>query len=49
MHGGALGSGPPRGNHNALTHGLYTPKAIAERQQIQDLLRQSRVLLKQMK
>ena len=49
MHGGAAGSGAPRGNQNALRHGLYTRKAIEERQQVQDLLRQSRILLKRMK
>jgi hypothetical protein len=31
MHGGALGSGAPRGNKNALKHGRYTREAIAER------------------
>ena len=31
-------SGPPRGNQNALKYGLYTRKAIEERQQVQDLL-----------
>ena len=49
MHGGAAGSGAPRGNQNALRHGLYTRKAIEERQQVPDLLRQSRILLKRMK
>jgi uncharacterized protein YjcR len=49
MHGGAPGSGAPRGNKNALKHGLYTPEAIAERRQIQDLLRQSRKLLSEIK
>jgi glucans biosynthesis protein len=49
MHGGAAGSGARRGNQNALKYGLYTRKAIAERQQVQDLLRQSRIQLKQMK
>jgi hypothetical protein len=49
MHGGAAGSGPPRGNQNARRHGLYTREAIEERQQVQDLLRQSRIQLKQMK
>ena len=28
MHGGALGSGAPRGNRNALKHGRYTREAI---------------------
>jgi hypothetical protein len=49
MHGGAPGSGAPRGNKNAFKHGLYTHEAITERQQIQDLLRQSRKLLADMK
>jgi hypothetical protein len=49
MHGGAAGSGAPRGNQNALKYGLYTHKAIEERQQVQDLLRQSRIQLKRMK
>jgi hypothetical protein len=45
MHGGAPGSGAPRGNKNALKHGLYTRKAIAQRRQLRDLLRKSRMLL----
>jgi uncharacterized protein YjcR len=49
MHGGAPGSGAPRGNQNAFKHGLYSREAIAERRQIQDLLRQSRKLLSDMK
>lgn len=31
MHGGAPGSGAPRGNKNALKTGYYTKEAIAER------------------
>jgi hypothetical protein len=42
MHGGAPGTGAPRGNTNALKHGLYTRKAIEERRRLQELLRQSR-------
>ena len=49
MHGGAPGSGAPRGNQNALKHGVYTRKALEERRAVQDLLRQSRVLLNRMK
>ena len=49
MHGGAAGSGPPRGNRNALRHGLYTREAIEERQEVRDLLRQSRTLSTRMK
>jgi len=45
MHGGAPGSGAPRGNKNALKHGRYTREAIEERQQLRALLRQSRSLI----
>jgi glucans biosynthesis protein len=31
MHGGAPGSGAPKGNQNALKLGRYTRKAIARR------------------
>jgi glucans biosynthesis protein len=49
MHGGAPGSGAPRGNRNALKHGNYTREAIAERQELKDLVRESRKLLQQFK
>ena len=45
MHGGAPGSGAPRGNNNALKHGLYTREAIENRQQLRAMLRQSRMLI----
>jgi len=45
MHGGAPGSGDPRGNKNAIKHGLYTREAIAQRRQLAELMRQSRKLL----
>jgi uncharacterized protein YjcR len=45
MHGGAPGSGAPRGNKNALKHGLYTREAIEERRQLRTLMRQSRLLI----
>jgi uncharacterized protein YjcR len=45
MHGGAPGSGAPRGNKNARKHGLYTHEAIAQRQQLGDLIRQSLKLI----
>lgn len=38
MHGGAPGSGAPPGNRNAVTHGLTTADAIAERRAIRFLL-----------
>jgi glucans biosynthesis protein len=47
MHGGALGSGAPRGNKNALKHGRYTREAISERQRIRELVRGARKLLLQ--
>jgi len=47
MHGGALGSGAPRGNKNALKHGRYTGEAITERARVRELVRQARKLLLQ--
>ena len=49
MHGGAPGSGAPRGNQNARKHGLFTKVAIAERKQIQAMLGDARKLLQEMK
>ena len=34
MHGGALGSGAPVGNQNALKTGRFTRQAIAERKRL---------------
>jgi hypothetical protein len=45
MHGGAPGSGAPRGNKNAQKHGLYTAEAMAQRRQLGELMRQSRKLI----
>ena len=45
MHGGADGSGAPKGNRNALKHGRYTAPAIAARRQIRALLRAGRELI----
>jgi hypothetical protein len=49
MHGGAPGSGAPKGNRNALKHGLYTKAAIAERRRVLALMRQSQKLLQDIK
>jgi len=38
MHVGAPGSGAPRGNKNALKHGIYAREAIEERRQLRALL-----------
>jgi hypothetical protein len=45
MHGGAHGSGAPKQNKNALKHGLFTRRAIAQRKEVQALLGQTRKLL----
>lgn len=45
MHGGAPGSGAPKGNENALKHGYYSAKAIEERREVRELLRAGRKLL----
>jgi hypothetical protein len=45
MYGGAPGSNAPLGNGNVLQHGRYTAKAIAARQAIRALLRESRELI----
>jgi hypothetical protein len=49
MHGGAPGSGAPRGNQNARKHGLYTREAKAARRRIRDLIRQSHKTVADMK
>src|SRR5262245_781904 len=49
MHGGARGSGAPRGNQNARTHGLYTCEAKAKRRQVLDFLRQTKDLIGKLK
>lgn len=45
MHGGAHGSGAPRGNKNALKSGRYTAEALRQRRQLRELMQQSRSLL----
>ena len=47
MHGGAAGSGAPRGNKNALKNGRSTRKSIEERRQLRALLRHARDLIQQ--
>jgi uncharacterized protein YjcR len=49
MHGGAAGSGAPRGNRNALRHGAYTREAVAENRQLRALIKQSWKLLQKFK
>jgi glucans biosynthesis protein len=38
MHGGAPGSGAPKGNRNAQTHGLHTKAAKADRRALNRLM-----------
>jgi uncharacterized protein YjcR len=40
MHGGASGTGAPKGNSNALKHGFYTREVIAEHRAIRKLIRE---------
>jgi uncharacterized protein YjcR len=47
MHGGAPGSGAPKGNQNALKHGLYTREAIKQRKALRQLMRQAEALLEE--
>jgi hypothetical protein len=49
MHGGAYGSGAPRGNKNALKDGWYTAESMAERREVQNLVRQARKLVADIK
>jgi glucans biosynthesis protein len=49
MHGGAAGSGAPKGNTNALKHGGYTRTALAERRQFSELLQRAHALLRKIK
>jgi uncharacterized protein YjcR len=47
MHGGAAGSGAPKGNQNALKHGLYTAKSIQERKSVRQLIRDAKALIEE--
>lgn len=47
MHGGAAGSGAPKGNQNALKHGQYTAEARAFQAHLRDLLREGRKLIEE--
>ncbi len=49
MHGGAHGSGAPRGNKNALTHGRTTARAINTRKSLRKLMGEAKAYLKDFK
>jgi uncharacterized protein YjcR len=44
MHG--AGGGAPKGNRNALKHGLYSAEAIETRRMVAELTRRSRETVK---
>ena len=48
MHGGAEGSGAPKGNQNALKSGLYTKEAIEERKQLNKMIKEYRQTLEEL-
>jgi glucans biosynthesis protein len=48
MHGGAKGSGAPRGNRNAVKHGGFTKDSIEQRAMLQEQIRQARKLLEEL-
>jgi hypothetical protein len=45
MHGGAKGSGAPKGNRNALKTGLHTREMIEMRRLVSQVVRTSRKIL----
>jgi uncharacterized protein YjcR len=47
MHGGAKGSGAPRGNQNALKNGFYTKSSLEELRALKDLMRRSKDFLEE--
>ena len=47
MHGGAEGSGAPKGNQNALKHGRFTKAAIEERRRLRQLMRDANKFLEE--
>jgi hypothetical protein len=48
MHGGAKGSGAPRGNTNALKHGTFTREAIQRRGILRKQIREAQDLVRRL-
>jgi hypothetical protein len=47
MHGGAVGSGAPKGERNgSYTTGLFTKEMLNERQTIREIVAESRELMR---
>jgi hypothetical protein len=50
MHGGAPGSGGPKGPHNGnYKHGRYTAEAIASRRWVRQLIRDVKAMAKRLR
>ena len=45
MHGGAAGSGAPKGNSNALKHGLHTADAKEMRRLVRELSQKTKEII----
>ena len=48
MHGGAEGSGAPKGNKNALKHGRYTKEAIQRRKLLSEQVQSAQKFVRTM-
>ena len=49
MHGGASGSGAPKGNQNALKHGALTKEELDRRAHLRGLYKEANKLLKDLR
>jgi len=45
MHGGALGSGAPKRNNNAVKHGLYTGEIAEFKKRVLGILKSSKIVM----
>ena len=45
MHGGAAGSGAPKGNQNALKHGRFTKENLEFNKRMREIYREGNELL----
>jgi len=48
MHGGAQGSGAPKGNKNALKNGFYTKEAMESRKQLKEMIKSYKETLEEL-
>jgi hypothetical protein len=49
MHGGAPGSGAPKGNRNAFKTGVHTRSAVEMRRRVRELHQATRDILEQLR